>query len=299
LNVLVQPGNASHIGQREQQQDAFALSDFADAEFVAHGGFLAVLADGIGGLSYGDVAADIASSSFLRHYVAKPRSQAVDDALDTAFTAANQAVLQDAQQRNVWQGMGATLVAAVIYQDHLYWRAVGDSHLYLCRGGRLSQLNADHNFARSLQLQVNEGLLSQEEADMHPDRKALECFVGLEPLGEIERNAKPLPLHADDRVLLCSDGIYGVLSAEEIVADLALAPMDAAQRLCERVLNKCKRGQDNLTAVVLGYRVSVTERPRRSAKPKRNRWLIFAAAGLALLAAHLQPIVPALQQGIA
>lgn len=274
--MQVSPGNAIHIGQRKQQQDAFALSDFDDAEFVAHGGCLAVVADGIGGLQYGAQAAMVATSEFVDHYMCKPPEQPVEDALDDALTAANQAVLNEAYWRNCSAQMGSTLVAALIYDGHLYWRAVGDSHVYLYRQGRLSQLNADHNFARELQRQVNEGLLCQAQADYHPDRDALECYLGLQPLHEVERNVSPLALQADDKVLLCSDGIDGVLSAEEIMACLSNAPMVAAQLLCDSVLQKQYVNQDNLTAVVLGYQEDNTV---QNAKKSRSRWWLFGLAG--------------------
>jgi PPM family protein phosphatase len=270
--MQVIPGNAIHIGQRKQQQDAFGLSDFDDAEFVAHGGYLAVVADGIGGLQYGARAAMVAISEFVGNYMGKLCEQSVEEALDQALEAANQAVLNEAYWRNCSDQMGSTLVAALIYQGHLYWRAVGDSHVYLYREGRLSQLNADHNFARELQRQVNEGLLCQAQADYHPDRDALECYLGLHPLHEVERNANPLPLQAQDKVLLCSDGIDGVLSAEEIMACLANAPMLAAQLLCDSTLQKQHANQDNLTAVVLGYQAEVTDTIQT--KP-RNRWWLF------------------------
>ncbi|OAI17622.1 hypothetical protein A1359_05885 [Methylomonas lenta] len=253
--MLVLPGNASHIGQRSQQQDMFALSDFADNDFIAHGGYLAVVADGIGGLLYGAEAAYIATSQFVESYLAKPSEIKVSEALDNALATANQAVYAAAKENYCPEQMGTTLVAVVIHQNQLHWRTVGDSHLYLCRDGRLSQLNVDHNFARRLQVQVGDGLITQEQADNHPERYALECFVGLNPLPEIARNQYPLPLLAGDKLLLCSDGVDGVLSADEIVDCLHATPMLAAEGLCDAVLKKNKLGQDNLTAVVLGYQV--------------------------------------------
>ncbi|MBS4049903.1 MAG: serine/threonine-protein phosphatase [Methylomonas sp.] len=276
------PGNASHIGQRQQQQDAFAFSDFADAEFVAHGGYLAVVADGIGGLQNGAQAANIAVAELVNRYLAKSNVHSVDHALDQALDMANQAVLDAGHWYDSFREMGTTLVAAVIYQDHLYWRAVGDSHLYLCRDGRLSQLNADHNFARQLQEQVNEGLISQDQADNHPHRQALEYYLGLPYLPEVERNLNPLALRADDRVLLCSDGIDGVLSADEIVACLAEMPMRAAQCLCDTALQKQQAGQDNLTAVVLGYQVRDARAGQKSSGKAKNPWFIFSYLGFLL-----------------
>ena len=251
--MLVLPGNASHIGQRAQQQDAFALSDFADDAFVAHGGYLAVVADGVGGLLYGAEAAHIATRRFVEAYLSKPRESSIGEAMNSALETANQAVCAVAKEQYCPEQMGTTLVAVVIHQNQLYWRAVGDSHVYLCRDGRLSQLNADHNFGRQLQVQVEVGLISQEQADNHPDRNALEYFIGLNALPEIAGNQQPLLLLAGDRLLLCSDGVDGVLSADEIIDCLDETPMTAAQRLCDAVLRKEKIGQDNLTAVVLAY----------------------------------------------
>ncbi len=274
--MQVIPGNAIHIGQRKQQQDAFALSDFDDADFIAHGGYLAVVADGIGGLLYGAQAATVATTEFVNYYMSKLNEQSVEDALDQALLAANQSVLNEAYWRNCSEQMGSTLVAALIYEGHLYWRAVGDSHLYLYREGRLSQLNADHNFARELQRQVNEGLLCQAQADYHPDRDALECYLGLNPLHEVERNANPLVLQAGDKVLLCSDGIDGVLTAEEIMACLDNSPMTAAQLLSDSTLQKQCANQDNLTAVVLSYQDDNNE---QSSQKSRSRWWLFGSAG--------------------
>lgn len=277
--MQVEPGNASHIGQRQQQQDAFAFSDFSDVDFVSHGGYLAVLADGIGGLRYGSEAANIATGEFVKRYMAKQQPQSVDEALDTALLAANQAVLASAHWRDATQDMGTTLVAALIYQDQLYWRAVGDSHLYLCRDGRLSQLNADHTYARQLQIQVNAGLITQAQADRHPERQALECFIGLPLLTDVERNGKPLPLQANDRILLCSDGVDGVLSADEMTACLACPPMQAAQELCASVLSKELPMQDNLTAVVLGHQLAQQAEDTKSIAKRKSPWLIFSSMG--------------------
>lgn len=277
------PGNASHIGQRQQQQDAFAFSDFDDDEFIAHGGYLAVVADGIGGLQNGAQAANIAVTEMVSRYLAKSREHTVDRALDQALDMANQAVLDAGHWYNSFREMGTTLVAAVIFRDQLYWRAVGDSHLYLCRDGRLSQLNADHNFARQLQAQVNEGLISQAQADKHPHRLALEYYLGLPYLPEVERNLNPLLLQADDRLLLCSDGIDGVLSADEMIDCLAEMPMRAAQCLCDKALQKQQAGQDNLTAVVLGYQVQQPPENKPAKGKFKNPWLAFCWAGFMLL----------------
>lgn len=280
--MKVLPGNASHIGRRQQQQDAFALSDFADAAFVEHGGYLAVVADGVGGLLHGAEAADIAVTRFVADYLSKASEQTVSDALDEALGAANRAVCDAAFYFGCAGQLGTTLIAAVIHQGQLYWRGVGDSHLYLCRDGRLSQLNADHNFARQLQILVNEGIISQQEADNHPERQALESFLGLDPLPERARNRQPLPLKDGDALLLCTDGIYGVLSADDMIACLNTPPMAAAQALCDAVLARQQPNQDNLTAVVLACEANSHE-----PIPSLDRISMYGFTGLFLVVVGL------------
>lgn len=251
--MWVFPGNASHIGCRPEQQDAYALSDFTDHRFVDHGGYLAVVADGIGGMSHGAEAAQIATSAFLASYQSKSVLREVDESLDQALLVASNAVIEEASRRDARRNMGATLLVALVHEQHLYWRALGDSHLYLCRDGRLSQLNADQNFGRTLQQWVEEGLISQNMADFHPDRKSLQNYLGLGDLDDVERNRRPLPLENGDVILLCTDGVYGILSDSEIAQCLMQEkePMLAASHLCSRVLAKRHPRQDNLTAVVL------------------------------------------------
>lgn len=288
--MRLSPGNASHIGQRKQQQDAYALSDFADGNFIDHSGYFAVVADGIGGMEYGAEAAVIAVDAFQGSYLSKSVLCDVDEALDIAILAANRAVLEEAERRDCLEHMGTTLVAAVVYENCLYWRSVGDSHLYLCRAGRLSQLNVDHNFARTLQGWVAEGLIAQNMADMHPERCTLESYLGLSDLRDIDRNRQPLPLQNGDVMLLCSDGIYGVLTANEIIACLDKEPMHAAQQLCDAVLAKQQPYQDNLTAVVVAC--SSSRSPNATGNDSRpwlywSTLLVLLAAALALYVSRL------------
>jgi protein phosphatase len=275
--MRVFPGNVTHVGQRRDQQDAYGLSNFADGQFIDHGGYLALVADGIGGMEYGAVASSVAVEAFLGRYLAKSVLREVDETLDGALLAANRAVLEEAERRDCLENMGTTLVAAVIYEGFLYWRSVGDSHLYLFRGGRLGQVNADHNFASTLQAWVADGLISQNMADLHPDRATLESFIGLNEIRHIDSNRVPLPLQDGDLVMLCSDGVYGCMTDEEIMSCLTQEPMLAAKQLADAVLAKQLPHQDNLTAVVLHYRSS------RKANGNEGLWLLRFWLYLALL----------------
>lgn len=249
--MKVVPGNAQHIGSRETQQDDFGFTDLDDRDFTAHAGVLAVLTDGMGGLAMGAEASRLAKRTMLDEYQAKAAKEAVPQALERALRAANNAVFQIARKAGLEGDVGTTMVAAVVRGADLYWVSVGDSRIYLCRDGQLTQLTTDHVYSRQLAGEVAKGRMSKEEAAGHPDRDALTSFLGLEEIEEIDRNVRSFPLQPGDRILLCSDGLYRALSAEEIAERLADDPQNAAESLVERAVSKERRYQDNLTVAIL------------------------------------------------
>jgi len=128
---------------------------------------------------------------------------------------------------------------------------VGDSHLYLFHEGMLTQLSTDHVYATELDEAVREGRLSQAEADCHPERRSLTSYVGVASLTEIDVGTGELQV--GDRLLLCSDGLYGSLSNAEMASELRGDPQPAAEVLITQALAKRHAHQDNLTAVVMAW----------------------------------------------
>lgn len=248
--MAVQPGNCQHIGARSSQQDAFGFSDKDDLAFVAHGGVLVVVADGMGGMTYGGEASHLAVQVFLRNYMAKLADQTVPMALLQALHDANQAVVDLADQVGE-EYVGTTLVAAVIHGAVLHWVSVGDSRLYLLGQGKLTQLTQDHVLALELDRDAANGLISQEEAKNHPERPALTSYLGLIPLDLIDKNPEPLTLLEDDRILLCSDGLYAALEANEFATYVNHDAQQLAEDLVSAVLDKNRPDQDNLTIAIL------------------------------------------------
>jgi protein phosphatase len=249
--MKVHPGNCQHIGARSSQQDAFGFSDKDDLGFVAHGGVLAVVADGMGGMTHGGEASHLAVRAFLQSYMAKPVDATVPMALRQALDEANQAVIDLARDVGE-EDVGTTLVAAVVLGEALHWVSVGDSRLYLWRNGKLTQLTEDHVFAIDLDRDAAHGLISPEEAANHPERPALTSYLGLTPLDLIDQNPEPFELLAGDKVLLCSDGFYAALEERELIACLDPDPQKMAEELVSIVLAKNRSGQDNLTVAMLG-----------------------------------------------
>jgi len=253
--MQVNPGNCQNIGARSSQQDSFGFSDKDDLTFVAHGGVLAVVADGMGGMAHGGEASHIAVQTFLRSYMGKLADERVPMALLQALGEANQAVValgQGVGEENV----GTTLVAAVVHDDELHWVSVGDSRLYLLRQGKLTQLTQDHVLALELDRDAANGVISLEEAQSHPERSALTGYLGLSELDLIDQNPQPFELLTGDQVLLCSDGLYAAVDEKDIAACWDGDSQDFAEELVAMVLAKERPSQDNLTVAILGLDVT-------------------------------------------
>lgn len=257
------PGNAQHIGARHSQQDSFGFADPEDREFTAHGGFLAIVCDGMGGMEYGDAASRTAVRAFLDAYQRKTPAETIPDALERSVREANAQVVGLAHSLGMAEGIGTTLVAAALHDHSLYYISVGDSGVFLCSRGQCRTLNKPHIFANVLDAAVARGSLSREDADSHPERESLTSFIGTEKLEEIDRNVEPLPLNDGDTVLLASDGMFKVLDANEIAMSLEGPPQGWPEALVSRTIAKKREYQDNVTVV------SVTlEAENRAALPR-------------------------------
>jgi serine/threonine protein phosphatase PrpC len=297
-------GNAQSIGARERQEDSFGFTDPAAAEFVRHGGFAGVLADGMGGLLNGRQASRAAVQAFLTAYSQKPAAEPISDALQRAVLQANRAVLQAAIAGDATNQSGSTLVAAAASDRSLYWISVGDSEIYLWRAGHLTRLNQPHTYAQDLDRRAAHGELSREEALRDADREALTSYLGQDSPRHIDRNVSPFPLQPGDQVVLCSDGVSKSLTADQMVQAMHSSPQRSCEALLERVLAAGVSQQDNATVLSIavdaldsdGAAVNPSEslplraidrRPAlRSRYPAAIALAMLLAAGALLLVAH-------------
>lgn len=268
---MVVPGNAQAIGARIEQQDAFGFTDKDNAELMERCGVLGVVADGMGGLALGRQASQLAVETILNAYTAKSQDESISDALHRALQEANTAVLDLAKEEGLQGKVGTTAVAAVVREGLLYWVSVGDSRLYLYRRGKLLQMTQDHVYAIELARAVERGVISKKEAETHPERRSLTSHLGVASLDEVDCNAEPFALLAGDRLLLCSDGLYGSLSENEIAAVLRKTPGQVAEMLIQSALTKQQPHQDNLTAVIMAW-----EPEERFLQSRPLRWLATA-----------------------
>ena len=247
--MRILPGNAQHIGARHSQQDSFGFADPDDQEFLAHGGFLAVVCDGMGGMEHGEAASKTAVRAFLEAYQRKTPEESIPAALERGVFEANREVLAQATQLGLVENMGTTLVAAAVMPGAMYYVSVGDSALFLVSGGQHRMVNHPHVFANLLDRAVARGVMSREDAESHPERDSLTSYIGTGKLEEIDRNVEPCPMGEGDGILLASDGMFKTLEYGEIQACLHGPPRSWPELLVEMTLAKHREYQDNVTVL--------------------------------------------------
>ena len=225
-------GATTDVGQvRTSNEDSFLVDERL--------GLFAV-ADGMGGHSAGEVASFTALEA-LRAAIASQKN------LEQAIAVANEAVYEKASQDESLEGMGTTMTAFTLGPDGTpIVGQVGDSRAYLLRDGQLSQLTQDHSLVEEL---VQEGTITQEQADVHPQRAIITRALGIEPTVEVD--VFSTPVRTGDRLLLCSDGLTSMIRPEQISRILQLEedPAHAAESLVDAA-NEAG-GEDNVTAVVI------------------------------------------------
>ncbi len=261
-------GVATDIGRvREGNEDSY-LSDEP----------LFAVADGMGGHKGGEVASQLAVE-ILEH-----ESREGTVALGQQLRDANAAVFDRSQSDTSVQGMGTTLTAVVIRDMVASFAHVGDSRAYLLRVGDLRRLTDDHTLVNRM---VKSGEISEEEAEVHPHRSVLTRALGTEP--DVTVDEFTVTLMDGDRLLLCSDGLTGMATEEQITAILAAAPdpQDAADRLV-RAANRAG-GVDNITVVVLdvesepGDAAAAAASGGRGRTTRRDLFGVAGKIGLAIL----------------
>ncbi len=235
---------------RTNNEDAARFVRPATLTVRATKGFLAIVADGMGGHAAGEVASQLAVETVAKTYY--QREESAEESLFLALTKANRAIWQTASRNSRQRGMGTTCTAISICDGHLFLAHVGDSRAYLLKNGQLLQLSTDHTYVQSL---VEQGVISVAEAEKHPERNVLTRAMGTHNKVEIDVIALPQAFQDEDRLLLCTDGLYDYLNSDEIAQLLMISALnEAARGLVE--LAKQRGGHDNIT-VLLVERVSL------------------------------------------
>jgi PPM family protein phosphatase len=235
----------THVGLiRSVNEDFVCYVTPAEGDADAPRGRLALVADGMGGHAHGEVASALAGEVIRRVYY--ELEGAVPDVLAAAFTAAHRAILEWSEQHPECAGMGTTCTALALRDDKAWLAHIGDSRAYLLREPTLTQLSEDQTLVAQM---VRDGLLTAEEAENSPVKnvilQALGAAVDIVPLIW----SQPLTLVDGDVLILCTDGLCGMV-ADAVIADLAarLPPYEACDALIEAAL--AAGGHDNVSVGV-------------------------------------------------
>lgn len=244
--LVIRAAGGTDVGcVRERNEDAYRI-DLESGIFI--------MADGVGGHGGGDKAAQMATTllpEILRRRVAEsPEPHSSDDPAIAAMLGDSLHELghhmhEAGASRLEYKDMGATVVVALLTARHAHIAHMGDSRAYLLRDGSLRQLTEDHSIVGLL---VRNGEITPQEAENHPAKGRISRFVGME--ADVPATTRAVELRAGDRLLLCTDGLWGMLPDAQLMA--ILAEGNDPEGTCTSLLAAGKRagGQDNLTAVV-------------------------------------------------
>ena len=219
-------------------------------------GLLVVVADGMGGHEAGEVASQLATETIAKVY---PTAEGTPgQALEEAFRQAHQSIFRKATANHALKGMGSTCTALAIVGTQAWAAHVVDSRLYLLRGQEIYQLSEDHSAIMEM---VRQGLISEEEAAHHEDRNVLIRAMGTQPILDMVTWPEPMDVKPDDAFLLCSDGLYNLVSDSEMTAVVRNA---RAEEACRKLVQMAKDrgGYDNITVAVVAI-------PSQSESPDR------------------------------
>jgi serine/threonine protein phosphatase PrpC len=243
----VEVAGLSDVGcQRENNEDSFLYWEPASDQQFQRKGRLAVIADGMGGHEGGQEASRLAVETVREVY-----DQALGDdphaALVESFAAAHARIQDYAEQHPELQGMGTTCTALVLRGRQLYFAHVGDSRLYLIRGGRILRLTRDHSYVGRL---VESGIVRAEDAEKHPQRHILTAALGAGRELVVDGAEQGVALQDEDDLLLCTDGLWGVVTEEELEA---LVSGNTPAQSCAALVKLARQrgGPDNITLQVL------------------------------------------------
>jgi len=236
----------SNVGcVRELNEDRGRIVQPGDDAEQGRRGVLAIVADGMGGHSAGEVASELAVDAVHRAYYAHDGAPAA--ALVAAVQHANRTIFEMASAEKRLAGMGTTCVALAVCGGHAYAASVGDSRLYLLREGAIYRMTNDDSAVGEL---VVRGLLTRDEARHHADRNVILRALGTHDDVQVSRWEQPLPVRGGDVFLLCSDGLSDLVEDEEIAALAAdRHGADACQGLV--AMARARGGHDNITVAML------------------------------------------------
>lgn len=257
LNIAV----GSHAGlSGKNNEDRYGVAAFQLEGDIPIPSVLGVVTDGIGGHRAGEVAAELAVE-VISETVAQSDAVQPVQILQQAIVKASKAIAAAAQGDQAQRGMGTTCACAWVIGDRLYLAYVGDSRIYLIRGGRIFRLSTDHTWVQEA---IEKGILERGQSQLHPNMHVIRRYLGSkqEVVPDIRLRLHPeesdlaaeqnqgMRLLPGDIVLLCTDGLTDLVSDEEILAVVNKFGYEAG---VQELINTANRrgGHDNTTVVAM------------------------------------------------
>lgn len=227
---------------RASNQDAFAIDQNQDFSYI-------LVCDGMGGHLGGDIASQLAVESltefFTDQFDPSLPSEDIVTTLKEAINRANRKIFSESLKNISLKGMGTTVVMAVAIGQTLYVAHVGDSRAYIWDGENFSFITKDHSLVQEM---MDKGELTAEEAAVHPYRHVITRVLGISPDVRVELTV--MTASETDLVLLCSDGLSNLVSAETLTEEIR---KDDPETLCDRLITLAKDngGNDNITVAIM------------------------------------------------
>ena len=234
---------------RTANEDFFGYWEPDDDRTFDLKGRLVVVCDGMGGHSGGEIASRMAVKKLIAAYESATSDDIVEN-LRTAIETANAAVFGEGKVHPELAGMGTTCTAMVQRRDIVYFGQVGDSRAYRIRGGAMKQMTKDHSLVQQL---VDEGLLDESEMESHPDKNVILRSLGVK--AEVDVDVSHVPVVDEDMLLLCSDGLSGLIADAEMlkIVNDGMSNGGGLRKICESLIDAANAagGHDNITVQIL------------------------------------------------
>ncbi len=234
----------THVGlARNNNEDSIFVSN----EAVGCLPNLYIVADGMGGHKAGEVASSKSIEYFCKYAKeAESNSGELLDFIISAITYSNDSVIEIASNDPSCHGMGTTFTVAVVKDNKAYVGHIGDSRVYLIRNGKIEQKTADHSYVYEL---VKAGKITAEEAKYHPERNKITRVLGM--TSPVLADALIFDVKPNDHILICSDGITGMMEDRDILAILT-EPNDLSVK-ADALIDKANSlgGFDNSSVIVI------------------------------------------------
>ncbi|MCL4505420.1 MAG: protein phosphatase 2C domain-containing protein [Chloroflexi bacterium] len=271
-------------GPRADNQDNVLVTDQNDTARRNAKGVLLILCDGVGGEKGGQRASSLATEAAFNAYYSE--SGPPQQTLRSAIEKANQTVRAAAAADQSIKNMATTIVAMAVIDDKLYVSHVGDSRGYLLRDGVLTRLTKDHSWVAE---QVERGLLTPQEARVSNQRNIITRSLGAAANHTPDINADPITLQPGDRIMICSDGLHGAVTDEQITAIMQQNP--SPQKAVTTLIKAANDNHttDNISSIVFNYGVVAAAAAKGSPIP-----LIGAIAGILVVLAAAVLVISAM-----